>query len=121
MTSQALGKVNSLAVETAYKAAPPTGGQTHTHTHAFMVLVALWSACSPRLSVTSNNLPGVKLYPPCLRPLATHHHLPGRNYSLYDTHRSSTHKTSFHCHTVIDCSNDDDNAVLGRQRHVAQQ
>ena len=48
-----------------------------------MVLVALWTSSSPRGSVTSNNPPGVKLYPPCLRPLATHSCLPGGTCSLF--------------------------------------
>ena len=50
-----------------------------------MVLEALLSACSPRLRITSNNPSGVKLYPPCVRPLVTHHHLPGCTCSLYNT------------------------------------
>ena len=94
----------------------------HHALHAFMVLVALLSACSPRLSITSNNPPGVKLYPPCLRPLATHHHLPGRTCSLYNTHGSNTHQISFCCHIVVDGSNnDDEGAALGQRRHAARQ
>ena len=48
-----------------------------------MVLVALWSSCSPRGGVTGTNPPGVKLDPPCLRPLATHSRLPGGTCSLF--------------------------------------
>ena len=50
-----------------------------------MVLVALWPAHSPRLSAPSNNLPGVKLYPPCSRPLVTHYCLPGGTCSLFES------------------------------------
>ncbi len=56
---------------------------THHALHAFMVLVALWTSCSPRGSNTSNNPPGIKLYLPFLRPLATHSRLPGGACSLF--------------------------------------
>ena len=84
---------------------PLWGTPTHHALHAFMVLMALWSSCSPRGSITSNYPTGVKLYPPCLRPLATHNRLPGGTSSLYNIYPSNIHKTSFHCHTVVDGSN----------------
>ncbi len=64
---------------------PLWGTPTHRALHAFMVLVALWPACSPRLSAPPNNLPRIKLYPPCSRPLTTHYCLPGGNCSLFES------------------------------------
>ena len=84
---------------------PLWGTPTHHALHAFMVLVALWPSCFPRGSITSNHPPGVKLYPPCSRPLATHSRLlPGGTSSLYNIYPSNTHETSFHCHIVVDGS-----------------
>ncbi len=101
---------------------PLWGTSTHHALHAFMVLVALWSSCSPRGSITSNNPPVVKLYPPCLRPLATCHHLPRDTCSHFKSPLlpSNTHKTLFRCRPIVDGSNDDDNATLGQGRHAAR-
>jgi hypothetical protein len=62
--------------------------------------MALWSSCSPRGSVTSKNPPGVKLYPPCLRPLATRHHLQRGTCSHFESPLLPDPTTTKHCFVV---------------------
>jgi hypothetical protein len=92
-----------------------------------MVRVALWLARSPRLSTPSNNPPGVKLYLPCSRPLATNYCLPGGTCSLFESPLRADPTPTKHRFVVTPSSmaangsNDDDDATLGQQHHVAQQ
>ena len=107
---------------------PLWGTPTHHALHAFMVLVALWSSCSPGGRVTSNNPPGVKLYPPWLIPLATRHHLPRGTCSLFEspllpdptpTKPRFVVAPSSMAATMTTTPRSGNNATLGRRGHAA--